>query len=461
MAAAATRVRAAGDPVGTAGGPADGAPGGAAGGAAGAVVPRPAPGRGALGPVRLQQLVLLEVAAALVLVAWVVDRLLVAPAAVVAALLVVLAVLRPGRRPVTEWLASRQALRRRAVRAAAEPPAPGTDPRLAPAVECEPALRTVSFDVPAPLAGPGSDDELRSVGLVGDGTFLTAVIRVDAVDRPLRPGRGERALPLGLLRDALDVDGIRLESAQVVQSTLPAPAPHLSGQGLAARNYAPLHAVTASPAVRQTWVALKFDPELCPEAVEARGGGVRGARRCVLRVADQVASRLRGAGFRAVLLTEDELTAALATAACLNPAATEQAGRTGAPARRTAETARAWRCDDRWHTTYWVSRWPRLGTGTGAGGGAVALPELAALLTTLPALSTTLSLTLGRGRTVAGRHAPTLTGHIRICGRSADEVHELGRALERAARGAKAGLTRLDHDQVPGVLATLPLGGTR
>ncbi|MFI9240884.1 type VII secretion protein EccE [Streptomyces sp. NPDC053079] len=427
--AAATRVRASNGP----------------GAGADAVVPRSAPGRGALGPVRLQQLVLVEVAAAAVLAGWVAGGLFLAPAVVLAVLLLLLALLRRGSRPITEWLTAVAALRRRLRRAAAEPVPPGTDPRLAPVVECEPALRTDSF----------TDRERRSVGLVGDGTFLTAVLRLDAMDRPLRANRLEAALPLALLRDAMEVDGIALESVQVVQSTLPAPAPHLPGQALAARNYAPLQALTGSPAVRQTWVALKFDPELCPDAVEARGGGTGGARRCVLRAADQLASRLRGAGFAATLLSQEELTAALATAADVNPAATTQAGRSGTPARRTVESSRTWRCDDRWHTTYWVSRWPRLGTG------GTALPQLAALLTSLPALSTTLSLTLGRGRMLDGRHTATMTGHVRICGRSADELGTFRRELERAARAVKVGLVRLDHEQVPGVLATLPLGGTR
>ncbi|PHQ48973.1 type VII secretion protein EccE [Streptomyces cinnamoneus] len=425
--AAATRIRAGSGP----------------GAGADAVVPRPAQGRGALGPVRLQQLVLIEVAAALVLAAWAADQLLVLPAAVLAVVLLLLALVRRGSRPVTEWLTSAVALRRRERRAV--PVTAGTDPRLAPVVECEPALRTESF----------TDRERRTVGLVGDGTFVSAVLRIETVDRPLRANRAEQALPLGLLRDAMDVDGIRLESVQVVQSALPAPAPHLPAQGLATRNYAPLQELTGSPAVRQTWVALKLDPELCAEAVEARGGGVEGARLCVLRAANQLASRLEGADFTATLLSEDALIAALATAADVNPAATAQAGRAGAPTRRTAETPRAWRCDDRWHTTYWVGRWPRLG------GGAASLPQLAALLTSLPALSTTLSLTLGRGRNVDGLHAPTLTGHLRICGRSADELGTVRRELERAARGVKVGLVRLDHEQVPGVLATLPLGGTR
>ncbi|MFI1258839.1 type VII secretion protein EccE [Streptomyces netropsis] len=444
--AAATRVRAAG---GTAGRPGSAGPGprpdsATAPAGSGAVLPRPASGPGSPGPSLLRQLVLIEVAAALVLVGWVVGRAALVPAAAGAAALVLLAVLRRGHRPIVDWLTTGFALRRR-VRRAAEPAAPGTDPGLTPVVECEPALRTEGF----------AARERRVVGLVGDGTFLTAVLRIEAVDAPLRAHRTEKALPLALLRDAMDVDGIRLESVQVVQSTLPSPAPHLPAQSLTARSYAPLQALTGSPAVRLTWVALKFDPELCPEAVAARGGGAEGARRCVLRAADQLASRLHGAGFTAAVLSEEELTAAIATAASVNPMATAQAGRTGTAARRTAETARAWRCDDRWHSTYWVGRWPRLGPG------ATPLPQLAALLTSLPAPATTLSLTLGRGRTRGGRHAPTMTGHVRITGRSADELTVLGREMERAARAVKVGLVRLDREQVPGVLATLPLGGTR
>ncbi|MFF7727646.1 type VII secretion protein EccE [Streptomyces sp. NPDC008001] len=418
------------------------APGDAGPGAA-VVVPRSSARGGSAGPVRLQQLVLLEVAAGLVLLGWALGPLVLAPAAAVAVMLVLLALVPLGQRPVAESLLASLALSARARRV--EPAPLGTDPSIAPVLECEPALRTSTF----------TGREQRAVGLVGDGTFVTAVLRVDAVDAPLRPVRTEKALPLALLRDALDVDGIRLESVQVVQSTLPAPAPHLPSETLAARNYAPLQALSGAPAVRTTWVALKLDPELCREAVEARGGGEEGARRCVLRVADQLASRLQGAGFRAVLLSEEELTAAISTAANVNPLASAQAARSAAPARRTLESARALRCDDRWHTTYWLARWPQLGPG------ATPLPQLAALLTSLPALATTLSLTLGRGGLRGGRHAPTVTLHVRVTGRSSDELAATRRDLERAARTARAGLVRLDHEQVPGMLATLPLGGTR
>lgn len=389
----------------------------------------------------MQQLVLIEVAAALLLVAWVIDPLMLVPAGILAALLVLLAVVRRHRRSLPEWLSSLLALRARVRKAASLTLPAGTEPGLAPVVECDPALRTYAY----------SDRDRRPVGMIGDGTFLTAVLQVESDTTALRPDRSTRPLPLTLVRDALDVDGIRLESAQIVQHTQPAPAPHLPQQSVAARNYAPLQAQTGSPALRITWIALKLDPELCPEAVAARGDGLLGAQKCVVRAADQLASRLTGAGFRTKVLTEEELTAAVAISSCANPMAIAQAGRAETQHRRTKETSRTWRIDDRRHTTYWVGRWPQLG-GDGA-----SMPQLIALLTSIPALATTFSLTLGRG----DRQGVTVSGHVRITGRSDEELATARHELERAARGVKTGLVRLDREQVPAMLATLPLGGTR
>ncbi|MEU3725802.1 type VII secretion protein EccE [Streptomyces sp. NPDC031705] len=409
--------------------------------ARGGVTPHPRPSPGRFGPFRLQQLVLLQLAAAALLVAWVVEPLLLVPAGVLAAALALLALVRRHQRSLPEWIGGALALRARRRRAASFTVPAGTEPGLAPLVEADPALRTSTF----------GDRERRPVGLVGDGTFLTAVVQVDTDATALRPDRTERPLPLSLIRDVLDVDGIRLESAQLVQHTQPAPAPHLPARSMATLNYAPLQARTGTPAVRLTWIALKLDPELCPEAVAARGGGLAGAQRCVVRAADQLASRLTGAGFRATVLTEQELTGALATSSCANPMAITQAGRSASTGRRTEETPRTWRCDDRRHTTYWIGRWPQLG-GAGA-----ALPQFVALLTSLPALATNFSLTMAP----AARQGVTLTGHVRVTGRSDEELVAARRELERTARGVKTGLVRLDREQVPGLLASLPLGGAR
>ena len=395
----------------------------------------------------MQRLVLLEIAGALVVCGWLAGTVALIAAAAIAAVLVVLAVVRRRGRSLPEWLGTLLALRARNRRAASTPVPVGTDSGLAPAVECDPSLRTYSHS-------RGDDRDQRPIGMVGDGGFLTAVLQVESDTGALRAERGRRPLPLALVRDVLEVDGIHLESAQVVVHTQPAPALHLPQQSVVVSNYAPLQAETGSPAVRITWVALKLDPELCPEAVAARGGGLLGAQKCLARSAEHLSSRLTGAGFRASVLNEEELTAAIATSACANPMVTAQAAQAGrgeAPQRRTEESSRSWRCDNRRHTTYWVRRWPQLGASGGS------LAQLVARLTAVPALATTFSLTLARG----AQQNVSITGHLRITGRSNQELTDARRDLERAAREARTGLARLDREQLPGVLATLPLGGAR
>ncbi|MBX7550495.1 type VII secretion protein EccE [Streptomyces sp. NPDC004232] len=401
---------------------------------------RPRPGQA--GSFRLQRLVLVELAAAALVVGMAVGMMAMVPAAVVAVLLLLLAFVRRRGRSLPEWFGTARELRARQKRADSTPVPPGTEPGLVPAVECEPALRTYSY---------GARDR-RPVGIVGDGTFVTAVLQVEADATALRAERSRQPLPVGLVRDALEVDGIRLESAQIVLHTQPAPALHLPQQSVAVSNYLPLQEQTGAPAVRITWIALKLDPESCAEAVAARGGGLLGAQKCVARTADHLASRLTGSGFRARVLDEEELVAALATSACANPLVTAEAGRSETRERRTEESGRSWRCDNRRHTTYWVRRWPQLGGGNGE-----SLPHFVARVTAIPALATTFSLTLAHGE----RQEVSLSGHLRVTGRSDEELVAARRALEAAARQGGAGLARLDREQLPGMLATLPLGGAR
>ncbi|WP_328768286.1 type VII secretion protein EccE [Streptomyces sp. NBC_00286] len=397
---------------------------------------------GQAGAFRLQRFVLFEIAAAVLLIGWVIHPVALVPAAVVAVGLVLLSFVRRRGRSLPEWLGTARALKARQRRAASTPIPEGTEPGLTPAVECDPSLRTYTY--------VGRDR--RPVGIIGDGTFVTAVLQVEADATAVRAERNRQPLPVSLVYDALEVDGIRLESAQVVLHTQPAPAIHLPQQSVAVANYAPLQEQTGAPAVRITWIALKLDPELCPEAVAARGGGLVGAQKCVVRAADHLASRLTGAGFRARLLDEEELTSAIATSACANPLVTAEAGRAETRERRTEETGRSWRCDNRRHTTYWIRRWPTLG-----GERAPSLPQLLALVTAVPALATTFSLTLTRGE----RQEVSMSGHLRVTGRSDDELVAARRALQGAARHTGTGLARLDREQVPGMLATLPLGGAR
>ncbi|WP_329193890.1 type VII secretion protein EccE [Streptomyces sp. NBC_01435] len=395
---------------------------------------------GGLGPV-LRQMVFVEAALAVASVGAALGGPWPVPAIAIACLLVVLAVVRRRGRTVQDWLSTALSVRDRR-RTAAAPPV-DAEPQLAPVAESVPGFAPYIY----------VDRNRRSVGMVGDGTFLTAVVRVEASGESLRQAQGARALPLSLLGDALSVDDIVLESAQLVQQVRPAPAQHLPQQSAARLSYTPLQEQTGAPALRMTWVAVKLDPALCREAVEARGGGVGGAQRCLVRVADHVASRITGAGFRAVVLDQEELHSALATSACANPMLSARAGRPDVPPqRRTSETSRVWRCDDRWHTAYAVDRWPELGRG------ATPLPRLVALLTSVPAYATTFSLTVRRG---SRQGDVSVSGHVRITAGSDTELVVVRRTLEQAARHAEVGLVRLDREQLPGVLATLPLGGAQ
>ncbi len=128
------------------------------------------------GAFRLQRVVLLEIALAVLLVGWVIGPVALAVAAVVAVCLVLLSFLRRRGRSLPEWLATARALRARQRRAESTPIPAGTEPGLAPAVECDPTLRTSTY----------AGRDRRSVGVIGDGTFVTAVLQVEADVTALR-----------------------------------------------------------------------------------------------------------------------------------------------------------------------------------------------------------------------------------------------------------------------------------
>jgi type VII secretion protein EccE len=393
-----------------------------------ALYPRP----GRIGPLLVIRLIFLEAAVALVAVPvltkhafWVALTLPLAALCVVGAL--------GGSRG--RWIGQVSAVRgefreRRAQRTDAS----GGEAALGPLRETFPALRTMS--VSSRTGDP--------VGMIGDGTFLTAVVRVGTRHEPLRAPRTAQPLPLGVIAGVLSDERLSASCVQIVSHTQPAPAPHLPPHALAVRSYQTVMADV--PAQRTTWVAVRLDPQDAAGAIEARGGGAVGVQRTLLTAVQRVASDLEGAGFEATALSEPELIAALGTACAVNPLV-GTAPRSAGTTRRTEETKRTWRCDDRWHTTYWLDRLPKLSAdGT---------PQLIAALTGVQTLATSFSVTASRG--TGG--SVGFSAHLRVAAHSEAQLVEAAKAVEQRAAKAGAHLTRLDGEQLPGLVATIPLGG--
>jgi type VII secretion protein EccE len=395
---------------------------------------QPRPGR--LGPVSLIRVIFLEAAVALVAAPILAGRTMWLVGTAPFAVLSVIGLFggTKGR-----WLGQASLVRaeyreRREVRPGMPSGRPGGEAALAPLRETYPGLRTSTL----------SSRSGEPVGMIGDGTFLTAVIRVAARNEPLRAARRVNPLPLGAVTAVLGDPELPASCVQIVTHTQPAPTPQLPPHALAVRSYQTF--ATDVPAQRTTWVAVRLDPQECATAIEARGGGALGAQRSLLTLAQRVASEIEGSGFETVLLSEPELISALGTACAVNPLVGTAPG-TASTARRTAEHKRTWRCDDRWHTTYWVDRLPTLTADT--------TPDLVAGLTGLPTLSTTLGITATRGI----GDAIGFSMHVRISARAEAQLLEVAKALEQQADKLGAGLSRLDGEQLPGLIATIPLGG--
>ncbi len=386
---------------------------------------QPRPGR--IGRIQVVRVVLLEAAAALILAPLLAKHMVWLAGSAPIAALCVAGALAGGGRGFGQSSLVRSEFRERRARRDVDA---GGEAAIAPLRETFPALRTASV----------STRNGDPVGMIGDGTFLTAVVRVAARTEPLRAPRTAQPLPLGVVAGVLSDDRLEASCIQIVTHTQPAPAPYLPPHALAVRSYQGV--AEDVPAQRTTWIAVRLDPQEAAGAIEARGGGAIGAQRTLLTAVQRVASDLEGAGFDATLLSEPELITALGTA-CSVGAAPRVAG----AVRRTEESRRAWRCDDRWHTSYWVDKLPRLSADT--------TPNLVAAMTSVPTLATALAVTATRG--TGGSVGFSM--HVRVAARSEAQLVEAAKTLEQRAAKAGAGLSRLDGEQLPGLIATIPLGG--
>jgi len=388
---------------------------------------QPRPGR--IGSIALIRVILIEAALALAAVPFLLHKPMAIAGTGPVALLCVIGAIGGSR---GRWLGASQLVHADfKERQEQQAPAAG-ESALAPLRETFPALRT------ATVSTRGGEP----VGIIGDGTFLTAVIQLDSRGEPLREPRQAHPLPVGAVAAALSDTQVPISGVQLISHSRPAPAPHLPRQSISARSYQTIGADV--PAQRTTWAAVRLDPEQAQGAIEARGGGTVGAQRALLTAVQRVASQLEGAGFEATVLSEPELITALGTACMVTQVAVNPSA---AAHRRTEETKRYWRCDGSWHTTYWLDKPPTLSARTS--------PDFFAAVGALPALATSVAVNLSKGT----GDAVAFSCFIRIAAGSENQLGESSKQLEARAGQAGAGLTRLDGEQLPGLVATVPLGG--
>ena len=370
------------------------------------------------------QLVTCQLAVGAALLSYMVFAPAVVLTAPLALVVLVLTLVRRRRRYLYEWLGVRMAYRRRrrsARRYRAE------DPRIELVREISPTLAVQEV----------TNRSGSQLGAVGDGQAWCALLEVDPAGGAggiVEPGDGPQ-IPYGLLVDSLEMRDIRLASIQVLTHTVPV---YAGGSDVAfVRSYQGL-ANGSAPPRRTTWIVLRLDPALCPEEVALRGGGDSGARRALLTSASRLAVGLRAAGVPVRMLDAHDALAAVVTCTGANP--WQQRGQ----GLRTAEHWKTWTCDGVENATFWVRRWPKPPRSSAR--------DLFGRLTSASGVTSTVSLVF------TGNDGGEVSFHglIRVAGSAADHLTTW---MDKLASGVGADLERLDGQQGPGVIATLPLGG--
>lgn len=163
-------------------------------------------------------------------------------------------------------------------------------------------LPTEPFDVPTP-------DGLQ-IGFRWNGTTLLSLLKIDENPRALtvlEPGvtvSGEM-VPVQALLDCLRQFDIALESIDIISQGARS-AGHTDVAAVYDSVLGPLPAI----AQRTVWIAVRFNPSRCAEAVRRRGGDRDGILRAATTATRRVANRLAEAGLQPQFLSASGIAAA-------------------------------------------------------------------------------------------------------------------------------------------------------
>lgn len=164
------------------------------------------------------------------------------------------------------------------------------------------SLPTEPFDVPTP-------DGLQ-IGFRWNGSTLLSLLKIDENPRALtvlEPGvtvSGEM-VPVQALLDCLRQFDITLESIDIISQGARS-AGHTDVAAVYDSVLGPLPAI----AQRTVWIAVRFNPSRCAEAVRRRGGDRDGILRAATTATRRVANRLAEAGLQPQFLSASGIAAA-------------------------------------------------------------------------------------------------------------------------------------------------------
>lgn len=159
-----------------------------------------------------------------------------------------------------------------------------------------------------PFDVPTSDG--AHIGFRWDGGTLLSLLKIDENPQALtvlEPGvtvSGEM-VPVQALLDSLRQFDITLEAIDIISQ-----GARSSGHTDVAAVYDSVLGPLPAIAQRSVWIAVRFDPARCAEAVRRRGGGRDGILRTATTATKRVANRLAEAGLRPQILSASGIAAA-------------------------------------------------------------------------------------------------------------------------------------------------------
>ncbi|WP_236789481.1 type VII secretion protein EccE [Amycolatopsis sp. GM8] len=386
-------------------------------------------------------LVVLEIGVAIGLILLSINKSLLYVAIGVAAVALLIAIMRWGGTWFTRWLGLTMRYTFRSHDRTATPPPPNVEPNQDESVTGPEDARVslLRLVVPDLVVAHGIDHERGAVGLAWhDGTW-TAVLLVEPTPALITQAGGAPSLPLSALAPCLEDRGVVLDSIQAIWHTYPGSAA-LPSESPALSSYMEVLGPLPAAARRTTWVAIRLDPRRCPAAVRERGGGVVGAHRALIGALSRVRNALESQGVPTRPLDPDELLRAGISAAELASVAGND-GRIGLRENWTSATAAGIG-----HASYAVTSWPKGKITTSLNA-----------LTSVRALSATVALSISPAD---DEGQIGLRGVVRMSARNPRELGAANDRLSTLADRAGVSLRPLRGLQIEGLSATLPMGGT-